>query len=92
MCGSRKSRKARWLAVGVLALLSAPGMPLRAQWWDAPADGAAKISEQTDGKISFMFEERTRLEDKTGVNFGKGPDLLYRRAARGPRDRPVCHP
>lgn len=74
---NRKPYKARLLAVGALALSTLPGTPLQAQWWDAPAAAAAKVSEQTGGKISFTFEERTRLEDKTGVNFGKSPDLSY---------------
>jgi len=77
MRSHRKSYRATLLTAGVLALSILPGVPLRAQWLDAPADAAAKINEQTDGKITFTFEERTRLEDKNGVNFGKSPDLSY---------------
>ena len=73
----RKPWKTTLLAAGVLVFSSLSSVPLRAQWWDAPADAAAKISERTDGKISFTFELRTRFEDKTGVNFGNNPDLSY---------------
>ena len=52
-------------------------IPLRAQWWDAGAEAAAKLAEQTDGKLIVNFEFRTRAEGKTGVTFGKDPDLSY---------------
>jgi len=77
MRSNRQPCMAKWLTSVVLLISSLSVAPLRAQWWDAPAEAAAKISEQTDGKISFTFEERTRLEDKTGVNFGASPDLSY---------------
>jgi len=68
---------AKMHSLAVTFTLILAGVPLRAQWWDAPAECANTISEQTDGKLTINFEFRTRFEDKTGVGFGKSPDLSY---------------
>ena len=74
--GLRNDARPHSLAVAFASLISL-AIPLKAQWWDAPAACGNEISEQTDGKLTLSFEFRTRIEDKNGVDFGKSPDLSY---------------
>ena len=56
------------LPFGTLALATASAQP------DPPSELNQKILESTDDMFGFTFEERTRWEEKTGVNFGKSVD------------------
>jgi len=61
----------RSLPAVVLLLLGAL-LPASAQ--DPLQTANQKVKENTDGVLGFTFEERTRWEEKDGVNFGKSVD------------------
>ncbi len=51
-------------------------LPLaRAQDWDIGARVASAVSAATGNKVTLIFEQRGRYEDRTGNTFGKDVDL-----------------
>lgn len=56
-----------------LCLMGFPGMLANAQK-DPMQSGARSVHEATNDKITLSLEERTRWEEKYGVNFGKNVD------------------
>src|SRR3974390_2488248 len=46
-----------------------------AQTWNPGQELNAALKESTGGRLQFSFEERVRLEARTGNNFGNSPSL-----------------
>ncbi len=62
----------RVLLASLLLMAGGPGV---SQAQEDPVQSLNNsLREHTGGRFSFMFEERTRWEEKTGVNFGKAVD------------------
>lgn len=62
-------------SVFVSVLLSGAALPGVASAQDDPLQQAnSAVKKETKNKAFFTFEERTRWEEKTGVNFGKAVD------------------
>ena len=59
--------------VGRLALLLAAGIPAFTQL-DPVQQASKAVTEATSDQIRITFEERTRWEERTGVNFGSAAD------------------
>lgn len=62
-----------YAASGKLALLALLGVTAFAQ--TDPVERASRaLTESTDNQFRFTFDERTRWEERTGVNFGQAVD------------------
>ena len=48
-----------------------------AQSWDLPARLGSQVEKETNKQLKLAFEERTRVESRQGVSFGKDPDQDY---------------
>ena len=70
----KKSGLTRILVHGCLLWMVA-GAAAWAQTWNPGTDINAVLKEATDGRLQFSFEERVRLEARTGNNFGSSPSL-----------------
>ena len=60
----------------ILALSPLLLTPLIAQDWDLGARATTAISGATNEKLKLTFEERGRIEDRTGNTFGNAPDMF----------------
>ncbi len=77
-----QSRRLTGVRIVLPALLLAAFGPRAIQAQQDPVQSLNnEVKERTDGKFGFTFEERTRWEEKSGVNFGKSvnqQDMLSR--------------
>lgn len=63
-------RLMRWLLPAMTS-----GCALVAQSWNPGQEMNTALKEATDGRLQFSFEERVRLEARTGNNFGNSASL-----------------
>jgi hypothetical protein len=60
----------------MILLVSLPAtIPLSGQAWDLGSWAADRLSTETDRKLILSFESRARYENRTGMNFGRDPDV-----------------
>jgi Alginate export len=67
----------RWCLTVLVAVVPA----LFGQEWDIGGRAADAVAGATEQRLRFTFEQRGRYESRTGISFGKDPDLatgLYR--------------